>query len=73
MLSDGKTVGGAERQTDRVLDHMQTYYGYAILNNKGNQENITKAIWTIYYHMILGPSYEGVAAQHSYCPDGKDS
>ena len=36
-------------------------------------DQIINAVWAIFYHMILGPSYESVAAQHSYCPDGKDS
>ena len=73
VLPDGKTVGGAGRLTDRVVDHIQTYYGYAIRNNKGCEEKIIKAVWAIFYHMILGPSYERVATQHSYCPPGKDS
>ena len=73
LLSDGKSVGGTGRLTDKVVDHIQTYYGYAIRNNKGNQEKIVKAIWAIFYHMILGPSYETVEGQHSYCPDGGES
>ena len=73
VLADGKSTGGAGRLTDKVVDRMQTYFGYAIRNNKGKQEQIIKAIWAIFYHMILGPSYETVVAQHSYCPDGSES
>ena len=40
-LSDGKGVGGTGRLTDAVVDRMQTYYGYAIRNNKGNTTKIT--------------------------------
>ena len=68
VLSDGKSVGGVGRLTDKVIDRIQTYYGYAIRNNKGNDEKIIRAVWAIFYHLILGPSYESLEAQHSYCP-----
>ena len=68
-LPDGKTVGGAGRLTDKAIDQMQTYYGYAIRNNVGI-EDIACAIWAIYYHMICGPSDESLDDQHLYCPDG---
>ena len=29
---------------------------------------IVKAIWAIYYHLIIGPSYESIEQQHSFCP-----
>ena len=51
-LSDGKTVGGVGWLTDAVINKIQTY-GYAICNNKDNTQNISNAIWAIYYHMIL--------------------
>ena len=72
VLPDGKTVGGVGRLTDKIIDRIQTYYGYAIRHNKGNEEKIIKATWAVCYHMILGPSYS-LIAQHSFCPDGKDS
>lgn len=34
-LSDGKTVGGKGRLTDKVIDKMQNYYGKAIRENRG--------------------------------------
>ena len=49
---------------------MQTCYGYAIRNNIGNKENIRNAIFALFYHMILGPSYESLSTQHKYCPEG---
>ena len=54
-------------------DRIQTYYGYAIRSNKGHQEEITKALWAIYYHMIHGPPYETLTGQHLYCPEGSES
>ena len=48
---------------------MQTAYGYAIRNNKGDQASSIAAIWAIYHHMIMGPPEESVESQHSYCPN----
>ena len=61
-------VGGKGRLNDIVVDKMQTYYGYAIRNNIGNREQIKKAVLAIFYHMIRGPPYELLHAQHKYCP-----
>ena len=72
-LPDGKGGGGTGRLTAKVIDQIQTYYGYAIRNNKGDTGAIIKAIWAIYYHLIQGPTYEPIEKQHSYCPDGKES
>ena len=72
-LADGKGVGGAGRLTDVVIDRIQTYYGYAIRNNKGDTGKIIEAIWAIYYHTIAGPSYESLQKQHSFCPKSSDS
>ena len=68
LLPDGKTVGGKGRLGDAIVDRIQTYYGYAIRNNKGERDKIVKAIWAIYYHLIIGPSYESLEQQHSFCP-----
>ena len=72
-LKDGESVGGRGRLTDAIIDKMQTCYGYAIRNNIGNKENIRNAIFAIFYHMVLGPSYESPSAQHKYCPLGSGS
>ena len=51
---------------------MQTAYGYAIHNNKGDQASTIApiaAIWAIYHHMIMCPPEESVESQHSYCPN----
>ena len=73
VLPDGKTVDVVGRFTDKIIGRIQTYYGYAVQNNKGNDEKIVKAIWAIFYHSILGPSYESFDAQLFNCPDGEDS
>ena len=44
---------------------MQTAYGYAIRNNKGDQASSVAAIWAMYRHMIKSPSEESVES-HKY-------
>ena len=51
-LSDGKTVGGKGRLTDKVIDKMQNYYGKAIRGNKGDLNGMKESIKAIQYHMI---------------------
>ena len=48
IFPDGKGVGGAGRLTDAAADLIQTYYGYAIRNNKGDIKKISTAIWAIF-------------------------
>ena len=67
-LSDGKGVGGQGRLTDLMCDKFQTYYGYAIRNNKEDTEKMISAIWAIYYHSIRGPPSESLEDQHRFCP-----
>ena len=67
LLPDGKTVCGKGRLGDAIVDRIQTYYGYAIRNNKGERDKIVEAIWAIYYHLIIGPSYESLEQQHTFC------
>ena len=55
LLSDNKSDGGSGRLTDKIVDKIQTYYGYAIGNNIKNTDMIIKAVWAIYHHMIIGP------------------
>ena len=73
LLPDNKSVGGTGRLTDKVIDQIQTYYGYAIRNNKGNRIDIIKSVWAIFYHKIRGSSYETEEQQHAYCPVGEHS
>lgn len=71
-LSDGKTVGGRGRLTDKVIDKMQNYYGKAIRGNKENLEGMKSSIKAIQHHMIKG---EGTPQeqQHRYCPKSSDT
>jgi len=64
---------GIGRLTDYKIDQIQTYYGYAIRNNKHSEILLQDAIWAIFYHSIAGPSHEGLQEQHRYCPKGPES
>lgn len=68
-LSDGKSIGGRGRLTDKMIDTMQNYYGLAIRQNKGNLDGMKKDIKAGLYH--LASSKED--PQHHFCPEGKES
>ena len=72
-LSDGKGTGGTGQLTNVAVDKIQTYYGYAIRNNKGKTEKIIEAIWAIFYHMLGGPPSESLTEQHRFCPKTPDT
>lgn len=63
-LSVGKTVGGAGRLTDAVIDN-----GYAIRDTK----NTTNDIWATYYHMTCGPKKETLEEQLGFGPKGQSA
>ena len=70
-LSDGKTVDGTNRLTDKVVDQIQNFYGQAIRNNCGDLEGMKNDIWAIYGHMICDQC--PLEEQHSRCPMGKNT
>jgi hypothetical protein len=71
-LSDGKTVGGKGRLTDKVIDKMQNYYGKAIRGNKGNLEGMKASIKAIQHHMVKNGKLP-LKEQHQYCPKSADT
>ena len=44
-LRDGKTVGGSNRLTDKVIDKMQNFYGQAIRNNCRDLDGMKMIFW----------------------------
>jgi hypothetical protein len=71
-LSDGKSVGGKGRLTDKVIDKRQNYYGKAIRGNKGNLEGMKSSIKAIQHHMIRNENLT-LDKQHQYCPRSPDT
>ena len=71
-LSDGVSIGGRGRLTDKTVDKIQNFYGQAIRANPGDLKGMVDSIWAIYYHMIKGTEME-LPEQHQYCPKGDAS
>ena len=69
-LSDGKSVAGAGRLTDLLIDKIQNNYGEAIRNNAGDKKSMYKDIWAIFKHRIVNEK-ESLAVQHNLCPQDK--
>ena len=66
-LSDGRSVGGKNRLTDKWIDDLQKYYGQAIRGNVGDKEAMKNAIWAIFCHCISDDK-KTLEEQHSRCP-----
>ena len=49
-LADGKSIGGRGRLTKEQIDSIQSYYGYAIRNNKNDLVKMREAVWGIFFH-----------------------
>ena len=71
-LDDGKTVGGTNRPTDKVIDKIQNYYGQAIRNNVDDLEMMRNDIWAISKYMIENNDIP-LSGQHNKCPKGVNS
>ena len=71
-LSDGKTVGGKGRLTDKAIDKIQNFYGQCIRNYVGDLEGMKDGVWAIFGHMICNDDLT-LEEQHNLCPKGKDS
>ena len=63
-FEDGKNFSGKERLTISHIDAIQSFYGHAIRNNKGNVKTMLKDIWAILNH------YSSTIEKpiHSNCP-----
>lgn len=68
-LGDGKKLSGQNLLTDKRINTIQSYYGKAIRENKGDLQGMRKAVWAIYCH--IGPSDE--KPEHRLRPVGKSS
>ncbi|GFV40768.1 uncharacterized protein TNCV_3768151 [Trichonephila clavipes] len=68
-LSDGKSLSGKNRLTDKFIDTITTYYGNAIRQNNSSVSDMRQAIWAIYCH------YRSTDEEpmHHFCPIGDTS
>lgn len=68
-LSDGKTIGGAGRLTDSLINSLQNYYGSAIRTNKGNLDLMVRAVQAT----LLHSNSSDETPRHNLCPTGENS
>ncbi|GFX90877.1 uncharacterized protein TNCV_3167081 [Trichonephila clavipes] len=68
-LSDGKSISGKNRLTDKFIDTITTYYGNAIRQNNSSISDMCQAIWAIYCHY----SSTDEVPMHHFCPIGDTS
>ncbi|GFX84665.1 uncharacterized protein TNCV_724721 [Trichonephila clavipes] len=68
-LSDGKSISGKNRLTDKFIDTITTYYGNAIRQNNSSVSDMRQAIWAIYCHYRSTDE----ESMHHFCPIGDTS
>ena len=68
-LSDGKTIGGAGRLTDALMNSLQNYYGDVIRKNKGDIDGMVKGVQAT----LLHSNSSDETPRHHLCPPGEDS
>jgi hypothetical protein len=68
-LSDGKTIGGARRLTDSLINSLQNYYGNAIRSNKGSLDLMVRAVQAT----LLHSNSSDETPRHHLCPPGEHS
>ncbi|GFV79854.1 uncharacterized protein TNCV_1726791 [Trichonephila clavipes] len=68
-LSDGESISGKNRLTDKFIDTITAYYGNVIRQNNSHISDMRQAIWAIYCH------YRSTDEEpmHHFCPIGDTS
>ena len=68
-LSDGKTIWGAGRLTDHLINSLQNYYGDAIRRNTDHLDNMIRAVQASLLHCNSSDEHP----RHHLCPTGESS
>ena len=68
-FSDGKGLSGTGRLTEKMIDTLQNYYGFAIRQNSGNLEGMQQSVSAILPHVASTAKNK----MHDNCPDGHNS
>ena len=68
-FSDGKGLSGTCRLTEKIIDTLQNYYGFAIRQNSGNLEAMQKSVSAILPHVASTAKNK----MHDNCPHGQNS
>lgn len=68
-LSNGKSLSGVNRLTDKQIDSLQFYYGEAIRRNIDSLVKMKRAVWATFVHKASTAE----KPQYIFCPEGPDS
>lgn len=63
-LADGKSLSGKNRLTDLAVQKLQIFYGLAIRRNCHSLDEMKKAVWATYFHVMSSNS----EPRHELCP-----
>lgn len=69
IISEGKTIGGARRLTDALINLLQNYYGDVIRRNNGNIDGMMRGVQAT----LLHSNSTDETPRHHLCPEGRDS
>ena len=69
FLSDSKKISSTGRQTKKVIDKLQNYYGMAIRSNVGDLHGMMMAVQATLHHMTSTDD----RPVHHMCPEGENS
>ena len=64
-LSDGKSISGRGRLTEKAMNTLQNYFGMAIRQNTGNLYKMKKCVWAVLYH---NTAISDESERHKFCP-----
>ena len=68
-LPDGKGLSGAGRLTDKSIDTLQNYFGFAIRQNAGNLDAMQQSVKAVLSHVASSEENP----MHDSCPEGERS
>ncbi|GFU03481.1 uncharacterized protein TNCV_2257121 [Trichonephila clavipes] len=69
LKKNTKGLGGKGKLTDKLIDKLQNYYGFAIRSNVGCLEKMQSAVIAAFFHCCSSNQNP----MHGQCPTGKDS
>ena len=64
-LSDGKSISGRGRLTEKAMNTLQNCFGMAIRQNTGNLYKMKKCVWAVLYH---NTAISHDSERHKFCP-----
>ncbi|XP_039299742.1 uncharacterized protein LOC120355439 [Nilaparvata lugens] len=65
LKSQKPSIGGKGRLTDKAIQTIQKFYGYAIRNNSNSVKSMENAIWATYNHLASSDE----SPKHDLCLD----